>query len=546
MKSVLRVILAMFLPLSVLLCACTGEKTAFTEKNAPHHFNELRAVEALLETDPAKAMDSLSGLMEASSESSLTPLDYVEMQLRMVQAQYKNRTLTEDGIDLAPVVSFYDSLAVTYPDDADLQFLRANAYYYKGVELAFANEDVEAFAHYLKALEVMQLRDDWTDCPYAKRFVALAYTRLSEILYHYGIHEAAAETCRKAASFYESETDLAAMKRFEATICQSQKQYDKAMALFQDAEGMVPVGDEPMQLVVGTKFFELQQYDSAVPHLLRAFANGDRYARIDAAAKLAEVYCDKDMGDLELAYTRYYVQNSMMETRMASCKMEIEYLYDEFNHPKAADVPSEENEMPSSLLLSLFLLMVIAFLGYIIVRNRKRISHIENKISTFEQKRGQKDTEENKPTVQPLVAQPETLENVVKVDFETSWNAFVNSPIALKIKHSLEGKDIMIKSVGVYPKLKLKEMDYIELVQEVNREFPDFSVRFLKRHPDLNVSDFRHGCLALLGFNDAEIAVLEGISYSGTNRRSNKILSALDSGDSLQSAMITCLKNLYN
>ena len=122
--------------------------------------------------------------------------------------------------------------------------------------------------------------------------------------------------------------------------------------------------------------------------------------------------------------------------------------------------------------------------------------------------------------------------------------AFSNSSISSKIKQSIEGKDIMIKSVGDYPKLKLKEMDYIELVQEANRCFPDFSSRVLKKYPDLNVSDLRHGCLALLGCNDAEIAVLEGISYSGSNRRSKKILSVLDSEESLENAMITCLKNL--
>ena len=134
MKSALRVILALVLPLSALLCACTGEKSAFTPQNAPLHFNELRAIEVLLETDPDKAMDSVNALTVAAAPSTL--MDSIELQLRMVQAQYKNRSLTEDGIDLSPVVGFYDSLAVIYPDDADLQFLRANAYYYKGVELA--------------------------------------------------------------------------------------------------------------------------------------------------------------------------------------------------------------------------------------------------------------------------------------------------------------------------------------------------------------------------------------------------------------------------
>ena len=109
----------------------------------------------------------------------------------------------------------------------------------------------------------------------------------------------------------------------------------------------------------------------------------------------------------------------------------------------------------------------------------------------------------------------------------------------------MEGKDIMIKSVGVYPKLKLKEMDYIELVKEANRCFPDFSSRFLKDFPDLNVADLRHSCLALLGLNDAEIAVLEGISYSGTNRRTKKILTVIGQGNNLEQALLSYLNNNY-
>lgn len=129
-----------------------------------------------------------------------------------------------------------------------------------------------------------------------------------------------------------------------------------------------------------------------------------------------------------------------------------------------------------------------------------------------------------------------------RAGFDEAWKAFTTSDVVTKIRHSVEGKDIMIKSVGVYPKLKLKEMDYINLVQEANRCFPDFSSYFLKDYPDLNIADLRHCCLGLLGMNDAEIAVLEGISYSGANRRTNKILSILHSGESLESAVINYLK----
>ena len=139
----------------------------------------------------------------------------------------------------------------------------------------------------------------------------------------------------------------------------------------------------------------------------------------------------------------------------------------------------------------------------------------------------------------------EQLQNTAKIDFDEAWKSFSESSIVKKIKQSVEGKDIMIKSVGFYPKLKLREMDYIELVREANRCFPDFSSRFLKDFPDLNVADVRHSCLALLGLNDAEIAVLEGISYSGTNRRTKKILNAVGQGNSLEQALITYINESY-
>ena len=535
-----RFIPCLFLLLVASFYACSRQKSAFNETDAPHHFKELKQIESLLETQPEVALDSVNVLRTKSLQKPFSALDENELRLREVQAQYKNRCLTENSPDLAPVVAFYDSLAVLFPDDADLQFLRANTYYYKGVECAFANEDVAAFTHYLKALEVMQQREAWDDFPYAKRFIALTYTRLSEILYRYGIREAAIETCQKAASFYESEADLAAMLRFEAAIYQSQKDYDRAMTLFEKAEQRMPVGDEPMQLVVGAKLFELQQFDSAVPHLARAYANGDYFARVDAAAKLAEIFRDKGMADQELAYTRYYVVNSLMETRMTSQKMEIEYLFDAFTNPKTEEAPRKDNNSGSLLPLSLFLLLVIAFMAYIIYRNRRRISHIENKIVDIEQKHEQ----ENADKDLELEQMAQRL-NAPHIDFDEAWKSFSESAIVKKIKQSVEGKDIMIKSVGVYPQLKLKEMDYIELVREANRCFPEFSSRFLKDFPDLNVADLRHSCLALLGLNDAEIAVLEGISYSGANRRTKKILTVLGQGNNLEQALLTYLNDSY-
>ena len=155
----------LFFLVAVLFGACTRNHSPFTPNTAPLHFNELHSIEALLETQPDAALDSLNLLKEQVQGKTVTPLDANELQLHEVQAHYKNRCLTEQSPDLAPVIIFYDSLVRLFPEDADLRYLLANTYYYEGVECAFADDDVEAFRHYLNALKQMKTREDWSDHP---------------------------------------------------------------------------------------------------------------------------------------------------------------------------------------------------------------------------------------------------------------------------------------------------------------------------------------------------------------------------------------------
>lgn len=539
-------ILILALLLQTIFGSCARSHSPFTQNASPLHFNELRSIEALLETQPDVALDSLNLLKERLHGKSITPLDANELMLLEVQAQYKNRCLSEQSPDLTPVIAFYDSLVLLFPTNADLRYQLASSYYYKGVECSFFNDDVDAFSHYLNALNQMNSRNDWTEIPFAQRFIALTYTRLSEILYRYGFYEEAMTNCRNASAHFEKNTDLAAMMRYEAAIYQAEKAYDKALARYSEAEALVPVEEEAVQLSVGAKLFELQQYDSAYPHLKRAFANGDYFARVDAAAKLAEICRDKGMADEELRYTRFYVENSMRESRQASKKMEIEYLYDSFNSQDTLGTSDRKENNRLIFVLLLLLVAVIGFLAYIIVRNRSRISHIESQISDIKEKHKQENADKDleiSQMAQQLNDTRERLENVTNHTFEEAWQGFCDSNIALKIKMMMDGNDIMIKNVGLFPKLKLKEVDFIDLVRTVNANFTDCSQRFLKDYPELNTADFRQCCLAMLGMNDAQIAVLEGISYSGVNRRTKKILSALGSDTTLEQAILSYLRN---
>ena len=181
MRNTVKMKMLLFLVVA-LFGACTRNSSPFAPNTSPHHFKALKTIETLLETHPEVALDSVMALKEKAELTPFTDLDFNELQLREVQAQYKNRVLDESSPDLNPVIVFYDSLAKCYPNDNDLQYLLANAYYYKGVESAFANEDAESFSCYLQALGVMEAQSQWEDNSYANRFIALIHTRLSEIL----------------------------------------------------------------------------------------------------------------------------------------------------------------------------------------------------------------------------------------------------------------------------------------------------------------------------------------------------------------------------
>ena len=89
-------------------------------------------------------------------------------------------------------------------------------------------------------------------------------------------------------------------------------------------------------------------------------------------------------------------------------------------------------------------------------------------------------------------------------------------------------------------------MDLINLVYAANSSFGDFSLRLHNAYPELTTGDIRHCALVLLGMNDAEIAALEGISYSGTNRRSKKIMGIFKTNLSLQTFLMSYLKTIFN
>jgi len=488
----------------------------------------------------------------ANATRDWSEIEQHEFLILLTEARYKNGALGNNNPDLHESATFFDSIAQQYPNDRDLSFIQANAYYYLGTEERLNHLDVAAASDFVKALKI--LREDFSnsDDPHVTRFTGLSYFRLGEILLSYNIQSGAIdvfEAAKQRFSIVNDTLGVAASIRNLGEVYQANKDYEKALTKFQEANRLWNFGDNLYDHAYGGIFFNHQQMDSACGYLERSFINSGPYAKIDASAKLAEIYKEKGEKDKENYYTMFYVQNSIRETNRSSDKMEIEFIIEGLNNPVT---PTEQRQWnPGIVILVIAVLLVIVILTSIIVHNRHRISHIEEHISTIEQiHREETEGKDNqiKTISKQLDATKQRLERQSqspKIDFDPALDSFLQSPIAQKIHKAVDGKDIMTKSVSLYPNLKLSEVEFIEVVRTANKCFPDFSTRLLQDYRNLSTADVRHCCLALMGLNDAEIAVLEGITYSGANRRTNRILSVMDEKSSLAECIINYLKSLY-
>ena len=551
MRSLGRITLGMAL-IVTLLCSCLHRPSVFNEQAAPHHFQELQQVSTLMETHPEQALQLLEECAPTSELEGWNEIERHEYRVLKTEAQYKTGMLDASSEPLDATVTFFDSLAQCYPEDGTLRFLLAKSYYYLGTQNTFARHDVDAADYYVAALETAWAIHNDRDVEQT-RFKGLCHYRLGEILYNYNIQSSALQAFDSAQYYFAQVHDtmgIAASIRSVGEVYLANKGYECALGKFKEANRLWDFGDAWCDHAIGGLFFEHQQLDSAVIYLERSFETGGPYTRIDAAAKLAEIWRERGDREKEDYYTLFYVQNSIRETNRSFDKTEIEFTYDGIKH--ASEAQTSRSVMASHIfIIAVLVFAVIVLMAYIIIRNRHHISYIERQLTVIE-KNHREETEGKDQRLQTIVQeldatkqQLERRQQAPSIDFDSALDRYLDTPVTLKIRKSMKGKDIMTKSVGLYPKLKLSEMDFIEVVRAANSCFPDCSSHLLHDYGELSTGDVRHCCLALMGLNDAEIAVLEGITYSGANRRTKRILSIMDSSSGLEETVLLYLKNLY-
>ena len=245
------------------------------------------------------------------------------------------------------------------------------------------------------------------------------------------------------------------------------------------------------QYFTACHFYYNNKFAEALPYLLKCFDEGNGKIKVEAAEMLASVYFSLNNHDRELFYAQYQAKAQSAEARLTPVKMELELIYEKFindNNPQSTNKSKSIN----GLIWILVIILIVLIIGIIIFYQHSK------KNTTIEVE-------------------------TVKRTYEEDYALFVNSKIYKEIKSSLEGKEILIKTVGDYPRLALTRNKIVTLTTTFNESFPNLTHSLSIAYPDLTQADFRFIILSFMGFSNLEIAVLLKQTYSSANKRGNRI-----------------------
>ena len=208
-----------------LLAACTSVPEP-ERSLSPRLLSKVEASKGRRVEGPTPALQAIDSLMWQQPDSALRALMAYEgdaseynnhyAQLLTSELLYKNDYAQTNRPELQQAVAYFDSLMqVSEPQRSlslskgrsasakTMAFLDARAHYINGVGYYENDSAVEACREYLKALEVMEGHFEEKEMVGEKaRFMALTYTRLTELFSDFYLHEQAIYFGKTALAYY--------------------------------------------------------------------------------------------------------------------------------------------------------------------------------------------------------------------------------------------------------------------------------------------------------------------------------------------------------
>ena len=557
------------------------------------------------------AIDSLAWLQPDSALALLLPwLDTVDSSqtfdnhyahLLLAELLYKNDYAQTNRDELLQAVAYLDSLAGMC--DADTRgasaqnatpttvFLAARAHYINGVGYYENDSAVPACREYLKALEIMEGRFEEKEMVGEKaRFMALTYTRLTDIYSDYYLHEPAIYCAQCSLPYFRKQNssswNLSWVLNGIGSHYDMMNELDSAEHYYQKAEDALHDTNTIMFRDIATRQAYLEykkdslKADASILRLFQLLSesenNLERFARCatigelfyreaqldsawhylnmvyhetpnigtkkQAAEWLVEICKVKDRVAEMHEFAGFLVPFANQEENKSNIKSQLTQLFNTFIQAKSNRQHQMEANKRAKLTITVVgsLIVVLLIIFFLHVRNKHHKRKLEAQI---EKERHAHKVQQAalagrlKRSNAALKAQAKTESVVVPFSDVQDPNAakkYSDEPICQHILAVCNDKSNPIKStvpVSSYADIALTDAQNAQLKDAAMRHYGPLFGKLKHQHPELKEKDFLYCYLCLLGLDNSQIAVLTQLSYRTIWEREKRLQNFFHGND---------------
>ena len=344
-------------------------------------------------------------------------------------------------------------------------------------------------------------------------------------------------------------------------------------------------------LTIGGIYFYEDNYDSALYYLEPVFENHEAGLQDQAANYLYIVYDKLGNKELSDSIVHYLTSRKKLDGENKAMVSELEDMFKAYTSEKQEKAAEARHEAAIKRLLGTIIPLAFVLAVVIIVwaksRSKKllnaqqeesarilgkteqehekelRLWQTETKERHAEELRAHKDRSEKeiekikmrhvkemeterlayekeqeilKQNLKERDTRVNVLEKTLNLQQEEAKQrrmAFLKEPICQYIRNKLSGKNINTRENAYELGIALKDEDFEQLREAVEKHYNGFDHVLLSQYPGL-----KHGHLALchlhlLGINESEIAVLKNVSYSAIKKQNESLQEKLGIKDSM-------------
>ena len=499
-----------------------------------------------------------------------------------------------------------DPLSPTRNDN--IVFLSARAHYMNGVGYYEHDSIVAACGEYLKALEMVETHFPGIETRHGTslqpnhlpRFMALTYGRLGDLFSGQFMQEPAIVCYKNSLVFSKIEPTSAngianlmshlgnqysilqqmdsagyyfneAFKYLADTNNLAYRDLISGLALYNYYSGKsvesavsdlkrmaTQTKDEDERLTrfftIGSIYFEIRQFDSAMVYLTRVFENKDNVVmKRGAARSLRDIFQVKGDTLKATQYARYQVENPALE---AESNRQVSKLNDLFQQHLQWEQERAEAERQQGarlrrnrmIVVVCVLVAVAALLAWLLIRRKMKqqrdeasqqmeavqeAHRLEKASMSGRLKRSNQELRELKDQMWQQAGNGAPKQEAQAVSFN-------DEPICRLIMERVnEGQFKAQMDCKLYQDYALGKEQVMALREAADRHFNQFTVRLAKAYPNLTKGDLDYCCLYLLGLSDADVAALMQRAYATVSERSRKIKTIFGTEEPLSVALMS-------